>query len=240
MAGFGLAVFIGFMGLDIISHGIQHSLENAGSHVPHSSHAHVRVSPGSVDIAALLAIVSTIISAVLLNNHARIGKAMRFELTAGWGRILGNPSHFLTLSCSTLLLLLPLLSIQTYKWFDAALSFVVAVVMIAFGARLGASLASPLLMSYSGSGSSAKVRHVVAEIESDPNITAVDDARFWQVHYGLCIVNLSLRYRAGEYGFEMTRIRDRIATLVRNRLGGGYGHGAMKWEVSVQLTSERD
>lgn len=228
------------MGLDILSHGIQHLLENAGNHVAHSVHHHTRVSPGEVDIAALLAVISTLVSAVLLKNHSRIGKAMNFELIAGWGRILGNPSHFLTLSCSALLLLLPLLSVQTYKWFDSAMSFVIAVMMIAFGVRLGSSLAAPLLMSYSGPGGSAKVRDVIAEIGKDPTITAVEDARFWQVHYGLCIANLSLKYRGGEYGVEMTRIRDKIASLVRNRLGGGYGGGAMKWEVSVQLTAEHD
>ena len=228
------------MGLDVLSHGIQHLLENTGSHMPHSVHSHSRVSPGSVDIAALLAVMSTLISALLLKNHARIAKAMHFESIAGWGNILGNPSHILTLSCSVLLLLLPLLSVQTYKWFDSALSFVIAFMMMTFGTRLGTSLASPLLMSYSGPGASTRVRDVIAEISSDPTITAVEDARFWQVHYGLCMANLSLKYRGGEYGVEMTRIRDKVATLVRNRLGGGYGNGAQKWEVTVQLIPERD
>lgn len=235
-----MAVFIGFMGLDILSHGIQHSLENAGSHEPHSHHDHSRVSSGEVDVSALLAIVSTLVSAVLLQNHARIAKAMRFELIAGWGRILGNPSHFLTLSCSTLLLLLPLLSIDTYTWFDAALSFAIALMMIAFGTRLGTSLASVLLMSYSGPGGSRSVKDVIAEIETDPAVSAIEDARFWQVHYGLCMANLSLRYRGGDYGVDMARLRDRISSLVRNRLGGGYGSGGLKWEVSIQLTMERD
>ncbi|GAB7349913.1 hypothetical protein MBLNU459_g0602t1 [Dothideomycetes sp. NU459] len=240
LAGFGMAVFIGFMGLDILSHGIQHSLENSGSHVPHSSHSHSRVSAGEVDLSALLAIVSTLVSAVLLKNHARIGRAMRFELMAGWGNVLGNPSHFLTLSCSALLLLLPLLSIQTYTWFDGALSFTIALSMIAFGTRLGSSLATVLLMSYSGPGGSGSVRDIISEIETDPAVSAIEDARFWQVHYGLCMANLSLRYRGGDYGVDMTRLRDRISTLVRNRLGGGYGSGALKWEISVQLIRERD
>lgn len=228
------------MGLDVLSHGIQHTLENAGNHVAHSVHRHVRVSPGEVDVAALLAIVATLVSAVLLKNHSRIGKAMHFELIAGWGKILGNPSHILTLSCSALLLLLPLLSVQTYKVYDSAMSFVIAFLMIAFGVRLGTSLAAPLLMSYSGPGGSAKVRDVIAEIGRDPTITAVEDARFWQVHYGLCMATLSLKYRGSEYGVEMTRIRDKIASLVRNRLAGGYGNGVLKWEVSVQLIVERD
>ncbi|KAI7706839.1 cation efflux family protein family, partial [Hortaea werneckii] len=40
LAGFGMAVFIAFMGLDIISHGVQHSLENLGSHESHNPHSH--------------------------------------------------------------------------------------------------------------------------------------------------------------------------------------------------------
>ena len=240
LAGFGLAVFIAFMGLDVLSHGIQHSLERVGGHIPHSAHTHTRVSPGSVDVASLLAIISTLVSAVLLKNHARIGKAMRFELIAGWGKILGNPSHFLTLSCSALLLLLPLLSVQTYSWFDAGLSGVIAVMMIAFGVRLGTSLASMLLMSYSGPGGSSSVKEVLSAIELDPTVSAIDEARFWQVHYGLAMANLKLRYKGSGYGEEMTRLRDRITNMVRSRLGGGYGNGGLKWEVTIQLALEKD
>lgn len=240
LAGFGLAVFIAFMGMDVLSHGIQHSLENVGGHESHSPHSHTRVSPGSVDMASLLAIVSTIMSALLLKNHARIGKAMRFESIAGWGKVFGNPSHFLTLSCSGLLLLLPLLSIQTYAWFDAILSGAIAITMIAFGARLGTSLGSMLLMSYSGSGGHASVKDVISEIETDPTVSSIDEARFWQVHYGLCMANLKLRYRGSGYGDEMARVRDRLTSLIRNRLGGGYGGGGLKWEVTIQLALERD
>ncbi|KAF2153303.1 cation efflux family protein family [Myriangium duriaei CBS 260.36] len=238
LAGFGLAVFIAFMGLDVLSHGIEHSLENQGGHVPHTNHGHGRVSPGSVDLAALLAIVSTIVSAVLLKNHARIGKAMRFELIAGWGKILGNPSHFMTLSCSTLLLLLPLMSIQTYTWFDTALSGIIALLMVAFGARLGMSLASMLLMSYSGPGGVQGVKEVIAEIEADPLVSEVEEARFWQVHYGVGMANLKLRYKGSGYGDELSKMREKLARLIRNRLGGEYGSGGLKWEVSTQLILE--
>jgi len=240
LAGFGLAVFIAFMGLDVLSHGIEHALENQGSHQPHTSHSHSRVSPGSVDISSLLAIVSTLISALLLKNHARVGKAMRLELIAGWGKILGNPSHFMTLSCSALLLLLPLLSIETYSWFDAALSTGIALAMLALGIRLGSALASMLLMSYSGPGGSSGVRDVISEIEIEPAVSAVDEARFWQVHYGLCMANLKLRYKGNGYGDDLARMRERLSSLIRSRLGGNYGTGGLKWEVSIQLALEKD
>lgn len=240
LAGFGMAVFIAFMGLDIISHGVQHSLENLGSHESHSPHSHERVAAGSVDSSSLLAIVSTLVSAVLLKNHSRIGRAMRFELIAGWGKILGNPSHFLTLSCSALLLVLPFLNMQSYKYFDLIFSFLIATVMIAFGARLGTSLASMLLMSYkSREHDKTAVRDVIDEIEMDPGVSTVEEARFWQVHYGLCMANLKLRYRspAGSYGDDVMRIRQRVTSLIRQRLGETKG---LVWEISVQMGIERD
>lgn len=242
LAGFGMAVFISFMGLDILSHGIEHSLENLGSHVPHSSHGHDRVGAGSVDVASLLAIGSTLVSAIGLKNHKRIGKATNFSFIAGWGKILGNPSHVLTLSASTLLLVLPLLSITTYTYFDLGFSFIIAILMISLGFRLGTSLASMLLMSYkptrtkdgSDPPSKTAVKDVISDISSDPGVSALEEARFWQVHYGLCMANLKLRYRgAAGYGDEITRIRQRVTSLIRQRLGG-------KWEVSMQMAVEKD
>lgn len=237
LAGFGMAVFIAFMGLDVISHGIQHMLENVGHHEAHSPHKHERVGAAHVDAASLLSIASTLVSALLLRNHARIGKAMRFELLAGWGKVLGNPSHFLTLSCSLMMLLLPFLTEDTYGWFDKALSFVIAGLMIALGARLATSLASMLLMSYRAPQDTS-LRRVIDEIaHADPAVTYVDEARFWQVHYGLCMANLKLRYRSGKGGYGMddvTRIRQKVASLIRQRLGG------VRWDVSVQVAVETD
>ncbi|KAF2115926.1 cation efflux family protein-like protein [Lophiotrema nucula] len=235
VAGLGMSVGLLFMGLDLISHGLTHALEDKGGHTPHHGHghAHERVSPGSIDLAALSGIVSTLVSAILLKNHARIGKVMRLEAIANLPSVLSNPSHFLTLSCSTLLLLLPLLSIQMYVWLDRTLSFSVAIAMVALGWIQGWTLGKMLMMSYSGPGVSA----VMYDLETDPAVSAVEEAKFWQVHYGLCQANLKLRIRNLE---EMGRLRDRIGSMVRNRLGGGYGSGGQTWEVSTQFTLEKD
>ncbi|KAF2765256.1 hypothetical protein EJ03DRAFT_331140 [Teratosphaeria nubilosa] len=235
LAGFGLAVFIAFMGLDIISHGIQHSLENLGHHESHFPHSHARVSAGNVDFASLLAILSTLVSAILLKNHRRIGRAMRFERIASWGKILGNPSHLLTLLCSSMILILPFLTANHYKAFDLLLSICIASLMILLGARLGTSLASMLLMSFRPpSKDRLAVRDVIQEIEGDAGVGKLEEARFWQVHYGLCMANVKLRYRRGA---EMAKIRQRIVGLVRRRLGDVRGVG---WEVTVQMSLERD
>jgi hypothetical protein len=48
------------------------------------------------------------------------------------------------------------------------------------------------------------------------------------------MANLKLRYHnGGGYGDEMSRIRQRVTSLIRQRLGG-------KWEVSMQMAVEKD
>lgn len=229
VAGFALSVLLFFMGGDLISHTIQHLLEKSG-HEAHHPHTHERVSPGSVDVTALLAVTATLVSALGLKNHARIGRAMRFAYIESLPSLLSNPAHFLTLSCSSLLLLLPLLSVRMYLWLDRLLSFTVAFSMCVLGVRLVMTLGSMLLMSYSGPGTT----EVLRDVNSHPSVKEVEDARFWQAHYGLCMANLKLRVTGSEE--NLTSLRERISSMVRHRLGGGYGSGGQRWEVSVQMT----
>jgi hypothetical protein len=86
-------------------------------------------------------------------------------------------------------------------------------------------------MSYSGSG----IKEVLYELETDAAVSAVEEAKVWQVHYGLCMANFKLRVRQID---QADRLRERVSSLVRNRLGGGYGQGSrgVKWEVSTQIT----
>jgi divalent metal cation (Fe/Co/Zn/Cd) transporter len=236
LAGLAMTIILLFMGLDLISHGLTHMLENTGGHEAHHSHSHERVSPGSVDIAALAAIVSTLISATTLGNHARMGRALRPSRLPSWiPSILRNPSHLLTLSCSFLLLLLPLLSIKLYSWFDNTLGFTIALAMVVLGGRLCYTLGRMLLMSYSGTG----VKEMVLDLEADEGVSAVDEAKVWQVHYGLCMASFKVRVRTKE---NIERVRERVFSLVRNRLGGGYGEGSrgVKWEISCMVSVERD
>ena len=232
LAGFAMSVFLLFMGMDLISHNLQHILEGMG-HEPHFAHPHERVSLGEIDAAALVAIIATVVSALLLGNHARIGKVMRFAYIENLPSILGNPSHFLTISCSLLLLILPLLSINIYLWMDRALSGTIAISMCILGFRLVKTLGFMLLMSYNGTG----VTDVIRDIESDPSVTAIEEAKFWQVHYGLCMANLQLRVRGTEDG--LLRLGERVMSLVKNRLGGGYVSGGQRWEVSTQFNLDR-
>ena len=75
------------------------------------------------------------------------------------------------------------------------------------------------------------------DVEADPAVAAIASARFWQVHYGLCMANLQLRARGTDEGIVL--LRERVASLVRGRLGGGYGVGGQRWEVSTQVDLDR-
>lgn len=114
------------------------------------------------------------------------------------------------------------------------------------------------------SPSTATVSSVVREIESEPYITRVEEAQFWQVHYGLGMANLKVRVAtttkgaaAGsssssssgsnsggvggldEDGAALSQLRGRLARVVQNRLGEGYGRGGnLRWEVTVQTCSD--
>ncbi|KAI9689738.1 MAG: Endoplasmic reticulum zinc transporter [Bathelium mastoideum] len=239
LAGFGCAILLAFMGLDLLSHGAQHALENQGGHEAHRSHAHERVSAGAVDFDVLLSVVATLVSALGLGNHKRIGRSVRIGAIENLPGLMKNPSHALTLSVSVTLLVLPLLSVKMYGWLDGGISLVVAVAMVFLGARLGTSLGGVLLMSFSDPGK--KLTGVLQSIETDPSVSRVEEAGFWQVHYGLCMANLKLRcWRSGMTDEGLMRLRDRVSNVVRSRLGGAYGSGGAKWEVSTHISFERD
>ena len=82
------------------------------------------------------------------------------------------------------------------------------------------------------------VADVLREIESEPSVERVDEAQFWQVHYGLCMANLKLAVARGSDDAALGRIRARVSSLVQNRLGEGYGRGgSLRWEVSLQMAT---
>lgn len=228
------------MGLDLISHGLKDLLEDTGGHESHHphEHTHLRISPGTVDTAALAAIIATIVSAQLLRNHARLGKVMRIQLFEGLPNFLRNPSHLLTISCSTSLLLLPLLSLNMYTWIDITMASVMSVFMILLGGKQCYALGRMLLMSYAPGPSSSSVAAVLEDIQAEPGVSKVQDAKFWQVHYGLCMANLKLRVRGAD---TASKIREKVERIVKNRLNGAYGTGGgVKWEVNTQLMIEKD
>lgn len=256
LAGFATSVFLVFGGFDLLSHNVKHVLESVGSHAPHHPHAHAHggaaraVSAGEVDTASLAAALSTMVSAYGLKNHARIRRVMRPSyLTTFLPEILANPFHSLTLFFSFLMLLLPLLSIASFAWLDPLICVAIAVSMFVLGTRLAIAQGLMLLMSYNGrqsqSGTStfadrpSDTDGVLREIESEPAVSRVDEAQFWQVHYGLCMATLKLCVIRGCDDAALSQLRQRVGRIVQNRLGEGYGKGgALKWEVTLQMSTD--
>ncbi|KAK6350094.1 Endoplasmic reticulum zinc transporter [Orbilia brochopaga] len=233
LIGFAMSVLLLFMGFDLIQHAAQDLLEGLQGEEEHGhvhSHRHQRVANGTIDTYALLVIGATLISAFGLKNHTRIAKALRFAYISSLPSVLSNPSHFLTLSCSGLLLLLPLLSVTMYAWLDRTLSLTIAVSMIVLGFRLVKILGSMLLMRFGGEG----VAEVVKEIEQDSAVTTIEEASFWQVHYSLCMANLKIHARLSDASTE-AKIRERITRRITDRLGGVYGKGRRRWDVTIEI-----
>ncbi|EFQ28147.1 cation diffusion facilitator family transporter [Colletotrichum graminicola] len=237
LAGFAMSIFLLFGGFDLVSHNLKHWLETKGGHEPHHEHIHERVSAGEVDWAAFAAITSTAVSAYGLKNHARIARIMRVSWLAKLPTHFSNIFHFLTVFFSSLLLLLPLLSIKSYIWLDRTLCAAIAASMFLFGAKLAMAQAMMLLMSYGGIGGNEGVSSVMRDIEAEPGVTRIEDAQFWQVHYGLCMANLKISVAKGCDEGAISKLRSRISTLIQNRLGEGYGRGtSLRWEVTLQTS----
>ncbi|KAF3930631.1 hypothetical protein ABW19_dt0205790 [Dactylella cylindrospora] len=236
LIGFAMSVLLLFMGFDLVQHSAQDlivGLQGAETHSHGHSHHHhheERISSRRIDSYALLVIGVTLVSAIGLKNHVRIGKALRFAYISSLPSVLSNPSHFLTLSCSSLLLILPMLSVTMYAWLDRALSVTIALSMSVLGVRLVKALGSMLLMRYGGTG----VPDVIKEIEQDAAVTSLEEASFWQVHHGLCMANIKAHVRISDASTE-SRIRDRITRLIKDRLGGIYGKNKQNWDVTVEI-----
>ncbi|QPC73482.1 hypothetical protein HYE68_004234 [Fusarium pseudograminearum] len=238
LAGFAMSVFLLFGGFDLVSHTLKHFLESLGNHEAHHEHGHD--SPdGSIDLVSAAAMVSTLVSAYGLRNHARIAKLLRVSYLAALPSVLSNPFHFLTLSFSAVIALLPLLSISLYTWLDRLICAVIAFAMFALGMRLAVAQGLMLLMSYGGSDGNNGVSAVLREIETEPSVVTIDDAQFWQVHYGLCMANIKLSVVKGYDEMSISKLRQRISGLIQNRLGEGYGHGgSIRWEVTLQMSTD--
>ncbi|KAK0392179.1 hypothetical protein NLU13_1677 [Sarocladium strictum] len=239
LAGFALSIFLLFGGFDLVSHNLKHFLEGLGNHEAHHAHEHSSEEHSPFDLAAVAAIVSTLVSAYGLKNHARIAKVMRVSYIAALPSILSNPFHFLTLFVSGLLALFPLLSISMHVWMDRLICGIIAVAMFSLGMRVAVAQGLMLLMSYGGQNGNDGVTHVLREIESDSSVTRVDDAQFWQVHYGLCMANLKISVVRGYDEISIGKLRNRISSLIQNRLGEGYGAGgSVRWEVTMQVSTD--
>ncbi|PHH64886.1 hypothetical protein CDD81_3743 [Ophiocordyceps australis] len=239
LAGFALSIFLLFGGFDLVSHNLKHFLESMGHHEAHHEHSHSHTTSASVMLVAAVAAASSLISAYGVKNHARIAKLMRVSYLSNLPSVLSNPFHFLTLFFSSLIATLPLVSMSLYTWLDGIICAVIALAMFGLGMRVAIAQGLMLLMSYGGNRGNEGVSAVLREIESESAVSKIDEAQFWQVHYGLCIATITLRVAKSCDELSLCKLRNRIASLIQNRLGEGYGTGgSVRWEVTLQMSSE--
>lgn len=298
LAGFAMSIFLVFGGFDLLSHNLKHVLESVGHHEPHVAHSHGgedllagsdggqghghghggHVSPGAMHVASLAAALSTLVSAYGLRNHGRIRRVMRVSMPlpaylSFLPDTLSNPFHGLTLFFSAVMLVLPLLSVGFYLWFDRLICAAIAVSMFVLGTRLAVAQGLMLLMSHSGRAARGGRRRdrrgdggqwtgkggaydagdaddaddadddgiaaVMREIEAEPSIARVEEAQFWQVHYGLCMASLKVCIVRGCDDGAVSQLRSRVARVIQNRLGEGYGRGSsLRWEVTLQTRTD--
>ncbi|KAK0735634.1 cation efflux family-domain-containing protein [Apiosordaria backusii] len=255
--------------LESVGHHESHHPVSSSDTQP-SGHGHGHgtryIPPGTLDFASFAAFISTLVSAYGLRNHGRIRRVMRVPLPylsslLPEAAILANPFHFLTLFFSGIMLVLPLVYIPHIIWLDRLICATISLSMFFLGTRLAVGQGFMLLMSYnhvssspsasqkSSSGKeSSGVASVIREIESEPQVARVEEAQFWQVHYGLAMANLKVLVKNGNTGGggmgggerdgAISQLRGRLARVVQNRLGEGYGRGgSLRWEVTVQMST---
>jgi hypothetical protein len=232
LAGLAMSIILLFMGIDLISHGLTHALEGGHAHQPHH---HDHDSPRSRAFAALLAFLTTLLSIRVLAGQGPVGEAIDVSLFRSLlPRSARTQGHLLPLSLSGALFILPLIGIPIAGSTDVMFGVAYALAMIALGALLCYGIGRMLLMSYSRGGA---VREVVQAIERDRLVAGVDEAKVWQVHYGLCMASFRLRVHDAA---DAATVRDRVDAHVRMRLRAGHEKwDAMRWEVSTQIAGDR-
>jgi divalent metal cation (Fe/Co/Zn/Cd) transporter len=229
VAAFSLSVLLFFMGGHLVSHIVQHLLESYAA----ESHSHKPVTLGGIDVTALIAFISTLISTLGFGNYPRIGAAVSFGYMKSMPRFLRSPFHFLALSCSLICATLPLYSPSLRPWLDQSLACIVALSLCALSFQLLMSLGSMLLMSYSGPG----LHDTLRDISLHPSVSKLEEAKLWQVHYGLCMANIRVRVAGSSDG--LGKLRETLTRTTKQHLEARYGAGSRKWEVFIEFAIDQ-
>lgn len=243
LAGFALSVTLIFMGGDIMSHSIQTIVQTlyappggedeagGGQHHHGNHHAHDATtgSVSSMVMCVLFGIVVTIISAVGLENHSRISKTMRHHINLlSLQDIPANPSHFLTISFSLAVIMIPTVLSSHAVIVDTILTPLMAFGMCYVGWALAKVLSGMLVMSHSGPDMTLDIQN---ELKSDAAVDEVWDISFWQVHHQLWLASMKVSMTGTES--DEGRVRKSAEDAIRNIMEGDYA--AVKWESTIDV-----
>lgn len=226
LAGFALSILLIFMGGDIMSHWIQEVVGAlyGGEEVHAHGHSHnhggqdATLHWTSIIIRVFLAIIVTIVSAVGLENHARISKALRNSGQAPafsylpW--ILSNPSHFITVAFSAVILVFPSVTDSTRRVIDTILTPCIAGSMCYMGWMLAKSLGGMMVMSFPGEN---RIDLVDAEVRKLPGVISVSNIRVWQVHHSAWLACMNV-VMTGSAADEQT-VREQASRLIQDIMG---------------------
>ena len=230
LAGFALSISLIFMGGDIMSHCIQDIVRTFYVHdslAPHnhgSSHHHhgddSTLHWSNIILRVCLAIIVTVVSAVGLDNHTRISHALRNSREAGHSAfsslpwILSNPSHFITVTFSAVILILPFVTEGTRRTIDTILTPCIAGSMCYMGWMLAKSLGGMLVMSFPGEN---RIDQVEMEVKKLPSVISVSDISVWQVHHSAWLACMKIVM----IGTEATEqnIREQASKIIKDIMG---------------------
>lgn len=218
LAGFASSVGLLFMGIDIGSHLCENFVKNVISEsVPHDHEAERFFARGS-SFAIIISLAATIISSIVFKNHERVGTAVQFTYIRRLPYGLNNPLYLITIFSFLTMLTMPSWSSETYFGkIDAVLSIGIAVVMCFVGWMTALTLGRMLLMGFN-----PRCQQLITKrIQSDADISSIEEIRMWQVHYGLCIINIRLRVRGS--AANDNQIRANVNTIVGQVLKANMG-----------------
>lgn len=233
IAGFTCSIILIFMAMELAQHSLEHLLEHHHQPLTHDDTAEPDLSSGRLDLICILVILGTLISALFVQNHARIGRIMRFGSLAGLHPILSNPSHAFTLTCSAAILSTGLLGLNHIRLIDVGLSWAMISTIGTLGVLYAKNLGIMLMM---GQPDTSAVTRLVQQLEADRGVVMVAETKCWQVDYELGIC--AIRVVAGK-DEDPEKVRARVAGMARSVLEGSYGSGAgARWETTVEVMVE--
>lgn len=234
LAGFALAVTLIFMGGDIMSHALQTVIQTlyAGDgeavhhHGNHHAHDAANEHVSGMVVCVLCGIVVTVVSAVGLENHSRISRTMRHHVNLF--PLVDNPSHFLTISFSVAVILIPTLLSAHAVVLDTVLTPLMAFGMCYVGWTLAKVLSGMLVMSHSGPDMTSNIQ---SELKADPAVAEIWDISFWQVQHQLWLASMKVSMTGSEE--DEDRVRKSAEDAVRTIMEADYG--ADQWESTIDV-----
>ncbi|KAK9495111.1 cation efflux family-domain-containing protein [Lipomyces doorenjongii] len=222
LAGFASTVGLLFMGIDIGSHLCENFMKHAITESAPHDHESERFYARGTPIVIILAVLATVVTSIVFKNHERIGTAVQFSYIRKFKYGLNNPLYLTTVcSCFVILSLLFWTSESWYSTIDNMLAVVIAFAMCFVGWMTALTLGRMLLMGFNGNCA----RMILEEIEGDSDVKSVEESRMWQVHYGLCIINIKLRLQGSVV--DETSVRANVNRIIGDVLKANLGAVAM-------------